>query len=86
MNLRNEPVCSDIKFVAAGLLDGFYNDKITFEDKTLFEFPFKDSRLSEEETAIAQCLVGMKDYIETSSELYSYQKAYEDVKYFNLIE
>lgn len=81
LNLKNESVCSDIKFVAAGLLDGFYNDKITFEDKTLFKFPFRTARLSEEESAIADCLIGMSNYIKTGKELYSYQRAYEDCSF-----
>lgn len=77
-NRDNEAVCSDIRTVMSGLLDGFYNDKITFEDKTLFDFPFKEARLSEEEIAIAQCLIDMNKYIETGKELYSYERAYED--------
>lgn len=77
-NRDNKAVCSDIRTVMSGLLDGFYNDKITFEDKTLFDFPFKEARLSEEEIAIAQCLIDMNKYIETGKELYSYERAYED--------
>ncbi len=77
-NENNEFVLSDIKHLTSGLLDGFYNDKITFENKVLFDFPFKEARLSEEETAIAQCLIDMKNYIETGKELYSYEKAYID--------
>lgn len=67
----------------AGLLEGFYNDKIVFFDKVLYDFPFKSARLSEEEIAIAQCLTGMKKYIETGEEFYSYKKAYEDYMFFN---
>lgn len=82
INSNNEPVCSDIKFVMSGLLDGFYNDKILFEEKVLFKFPFKEARLSEEETAIAQCLVDMKNYIKTGKELYAYERAYKDYIYY----
>ena len=78
LNSDNKAVCSDIKTVMSGLLDGFYIDKITFEDKTLFEFPFKEARLSEEEIAIAQCLIKMDDYIKTGKVLYTYKRAYED--------
>ena len=69
---------SNIKTKTAGLLDGFYYDKITFNDKILFEFPFKEARLSEEEIAIAQCLIDMSNYIKTGKELYAYKRAYED--------
>ena len=82
LNSDNKAVCCDIKTVMAGLLDGFYYDKITFEDKILFEFPFKEARLSEEEIAIAQCLIDMNNYIKTGKELYSYKRAYEDYIYF----
>ena len=78
LNSDDKPVCSDIKTVMSGLLDGFYIDKITFEDKTLFEFCFKEARLSEEEMAITQCLIDMSNYIKTGKELYTYEKAYED--------
>lgn len=82
LNSDNKAVCSDIKTVMSGLLDGFYIDKITFEDKTLCEFPFKEARFSEEEIAIAQCLIGMSNYIKTGEVLYSYERAYEDYIYF----
>ena len=45
LNFQNEFVCSEIKFVTSGLLDGFYNDKIMFEDENLFKFPFGRARL-----------------------------------------
>ena len=83
LNSQNEFVSSEIKFVTSGLLDGFYNNKITFEDKTLFEFPFGKARLTEEETAIAQCFIKMQEYINGGKELYSYKKAYEDYSFFN---
>ena len=67
----------------SGLLDGLYYDKITFENKVLFDFPFKSARLSEEEIAIADCLLKMNNYIQTGNELYNYEKAYEDYRLFN---
>lgn len=73
----------EITLKTAGLLEGFYNDRIVFCGETLYDFPFKHARLSEEECAIAQCLLGMKNYIETGEEFYSYQKAYEDYIFFN---
>lgn len=73
----------EIVLKQAGLLEGFYNDRIVFYDKVLYDFPFKHARLSEEECAIAKCLVGMKNYIDTGEEFYSYKKAYEDYAFFN---
>ena len=37
----------------SGLLDGFYFDKIIFNGNVVFDYPFKQARLSEEEIAIA---------------------------------
>ena len=73
----------EIVLKTAGLLEGFYNDRIVLFDKVLYEFPFKNARLSEEECAIAICLKGMKKYIDTGEEFYSYKKAYEDFSFFN---
>ena len=84
LNSDNKAVCSGIKTVMSGLLDGFYYDKITFEDKILFEFPFKGARLTEEETAIAECLVKMSEYIKNGKEYYSYNSAFEDYNFFNI--
>lgn len=83
-NKNNEFIENDIVLHSAGLLDGFYNDRITFENKVLFEYPYKQARLSEEETAIVQCLIKMKRFIETGEELYSYNKAYEDYSFFEM--
>ncbi len=83
-NQDNEPVNSEIRTIMAGLLDGFHYDKITFENKVLFEYPFQKARLSEEELAIAQCLLDMKKYIESGKELYGYERAYQDYAYYNL--
>ncbi len=73
----------EITLKTAGLLEGFYNDRIVFFDKVLYDFPYKSARFSEEECAIACCLLGMKEYIETGKEFYSYKKAYEDYMFFN---
>lgn len=82
-NSHKEFVSSDTNTVMSGLLDGLYYDKITFENKVLFDFPFKSARLSEEEIAIADCLLKMNNYIQTGNELYNYEKAYEDYRLFN---
>lgn len=47
----------------SGMLDGLFYDKIIFEDKVLYNFHYKPARLSEEECAIADCLVKMDNYI-----------------------
>lgn len=82
LNEKNEPVVSSISHVTSGLLDGLFCDKITFENQVLFAYPFPDARLSEEELAIAQCLINMKEYIETGKGFYTYERAYQDWMYF----
>lgn len=80
-NKENKYVESEIKHISSGHLDGFFNDRITFEDKVLYEYPFREARLSEEETAIAMCLVKMKDYTCGGKELYGCKKAFEDYSF-----
>ena len=80
-NDNNEYVCGEIKHIISGLLDGFYNDKIVFENKVLYDYPYKSARLSEEEIAIAEALVKMKNFILKDEILYSYGMAYEDYQF-----
>lgn len=81
-NSNNEFVENEIKFVMSGLLDGLFHDKVIFEDKVLYNFSYKPARLSEEESAIADCLVKMDNYIKTGEQFYSYKRGYEDYSYF----
>lgn len=81
-NSNNEFVENEIKLVMSGLLDGLFYDKIIFEDNVLYNFPYKPARLSEEESAIADCLVKMDNYIKAGEEFYSYKRGYEDYAYF----
>ncbi len=82
LNDNSEPISSNISFTSAGLLDGFYCNKITFENQVLYSYPFHSARLSEEEMAIAECLRGMKDFVQSGEALYSYERAYHDYAYF----
>lgn len=86
LNERKESVSGEISYVVSGLLDGLFCDKITFENQVLFRYPFSSARLSEEEIAIAQCLIDMKEYIRTGKELYHYERAYQDWMYFNCLD
>ena len=63
-------------------LDGFTLVNITAECRVLYENPFKGSRLSDEEIAIATCLLNMKKYLETGEEFYSLKEAALDSKIF----
>lgn len=63
-------------------LDGFTLVNITAEGKVLYENPFKSARLSDEEIAIATCLLNMKKYLDTGVPFYSLEDAATDSKMF----
>ncbi|MBQ2704227.1 MAG: Gfo/Idh/MocA family oxidoreductase [Clostridia bacterium] len=65
---------------ADGNLDGLYLDRITAEGKVLYENPFYKARLTDEEIAIAHCLVKMAEYLKSGTEFYSVQEAALDAK------
>lgn len=63
-------------------LDGYTLVNITAEGKVLYENPFKGARLSDEEIAIATCLLNMKKYLETGVPFYTLIEAANDSKMF----
>lgn len=62
----------------SGNLDGLYNGNITFENQVLYNSPFSVARLSDEETAIADTLTKMDEYLKTGKEFYGFEKALND--------
>lgn len=83
-NNNNQFCESKIARRPCGDLDGLFNEDITFENKLLYRSLFKGTRLSDEEEAIAMCLVKMKEYIETGNDFYSFSEAVLDYTFFNL--
>lgn len=63
-------------------LDGFTLVNITAEGKVVYENPFKGARISDEEIAIATCLLNMKEYLDTGTPFYSLREAGLDSKIF----
>ena len=63
-------------------LDGFSLQNVTGDGNVLFENPFKGARFSDEEIAIATCLVKMKEFKEGGEAFYSAEEAFLD---FSLI-
>ncbi len=63
-----------------GNLDGLYLDSITGNGKILYKNSFIPSRLTDEEIAIAECLVNMDNYIKTGEDFYSLEEAMVDAK------
>ena len=63
-------------------LDGMCLFNITGNGEVLYTNPFPYSRLSDEEIAIATCLVKMKEYLDTGKEFYSAKDACFDYTLF----
>lgn len=63
-------------------LDGMCLFNITGDGNVLYTNPFPHSRLSDEEIAIATCLVKMKEYLNTGKEFYSVKDACFDYTLF----
>ena len=63
-------------------LDGYTLVNITAEGMVLYENPFKGARLSDEEIAIATCILNMKKYLETGLPFYTLIEAANDSKMF----
>lgn len=63
-------------------LDGFTLVNITAEGNVVYENPFKGSRLSDEEIAIATCLLNMQKYLETRIPFYTLKESALDSKIF----
>ena len=59
-------------------LNGFSLFNITGNGEVLYTNPFKNARLSDEEIAIATCLLKMNEYITNGTNFYSPQEAFKD--------
>lgn len=81
--LRNvrTPVSTTFRRVAAGEggnLEGFFLRGIMVGDEWVFENGFRPARLSDDEIAIAECLVRMSECVEGGPDLYSLADASQD--------
>ena len=63
-------------------LDGYTLVNITAEGEVLYTNPFKMARLSDEEIAIATCLLNMKEFLATGVPFYTLREAATDTKMF----
>ena len=61
-------------------LDGFSLVNITGNGEILYNNPFKNCRLSDEEIAIATCLMKMKEYCINGTDFYNTTEAFYDYK------
>ena len=65
-------------FGAEESLDGFSLFNITGNGEILYENPFKNARLSDEEIAIATCILKMDDYLQSGIDFYTTSQAFMD--------
>lgn len=75
------PVELELKRVEAGInqnLEGFYLKGITCGEEWLYQNPFIPARFSDDEIAVAEALVKMKDFLETGDSFYSLAEASQD--------
>lgn len=63
---------------------GVYNNKewahkeLLFLDRVIYQNPFYPARLNDDEIAVASCLAGMKEYVETGKDCYPLKEAMQD--------
>lgn len=79
------PISFDLKRNFCGSyenLDGMYLDSIIGNGKILYKNLFTKSRLSDEEIAIATCLVKMKEYLHNNKDFYNLSDAITDTATF----
>ncbi len=62
----------------AGNLEGYYHKGILAGSEWIYKNPFMSARLSDDEIAIASCLVGMNKYIDGGPDMYSLAEAAQD--------
>lgn len=75
------PIQLDLKREEAGAnqnLEGFYLKGITCGENWLYQNPFLPARFSDDEIAVAETLVKMKQFLETGESFYSLAEASQD--------
>lgn len=80
LNGQNEGMESSIRRIDRGVLgnSGWYHLGMQFRDQFIYRNPFPGVRMNDDEIAVAQCLVKMKQYLETGEEFSSLRDALQD--------
>lgn len=69
---------------ATGNIEGYYHKGFLAGNEWVYKNPFMPARLSDEEIAVASCLVGMDAYVDGGPDIYSLAEAAQD-HYLNLL-
>ncbi len=80
LNDHNEGTESSIRRIDRGVQgnSGWYHLGMQFRDQFIYRNPFPGIRMNDDELAVAQCLVKMKQYLETGEEFSSLRDALQD--------
>lgn len=80
LNQDNMTVQQQIQRVDVGINNNsqWAHKGMLFLDKQMYENPYYPARMNDDEIAVASCLSGMKNYIETGEECYSLREALQD--------
>ncbi len=80
LNGKNEGMESSVRRIDRGVLgnSGWYHLGMQFGNRFIYRNPFPGKRMNDDEIAVAQCLVKMKEYLETGEEFSSLKDALQD--------
>lgn len=81
------PITSDFVRQDAGTngnIEGYYHKGIVADSEWIYRNPFVPARLSDDEIAVASCLIGMDAYVDGGPDMYSLAEASQD-HYINLM-
>lgn len=80
LNEKNEGVEESIRRVDRGICGntGWHHLGMQFGREYVYRNPFGDARMNDDETAVAECLIRMKEYLDTGRESLSLRDALQD--------
>lgn len=80
LNSKNEAVTQSFNRIDGGIydLDGWTHRGIMLGENYIYKNPFEESRLNDDEIAVAYCMYKMKDLVETGEEYYPMPEALQD--------
>ena len=80
MNENNQPVTERMYREDDGVnnIDGWSHSYISFKGERIYENPFPGLRINDDEIAVTSLLVGMKNYLETGTDIYSLRDGLQD--------
>lgn len=77
---NNQPITEQMHRVDDGVnnIDGWSHMHITFAGKRIYDNPFQGVRINDDEIAVTDMMVRMKEYVETGKDFYSLREGLQD--------